>query len=790
MNPHRLEAEALAAPWQGVEALGWVNRREGGARPSMDELLALARPRVCRLDPQADVVGLVRRLYGPTPRPLNALVRHARRLLCTGPGGLVLAPGDETPHDALLRWRWLTLRVPCTLLLCAAWLDQTAEPPAQVRLLERSFAPKGPLAHLHVHQGNVADFERVWVGLARFGLPLDLSRTGGTPAGWTAESWVRCLGGALVTRRLLFAALNHRGGWPTVAAAMRRVWPDPQWQPLVRMALEGLRAPETAGMTMSELNALLYSTPDCPPPHAEGHERLPSHPMLSGDCADERRLLRHLLARLHGSAGDEPRARPWRSMLLAMLRVKGSLFAHLTHDPLVPGLSAFTETYDRFKPYSRWLKPRGIEVGELASMESPTLPLMAQELREGPPQNTRELRQAMVAASRFSAHLGIETTLTFHLIRNLGSAEGWSRQRERLARSVGPLRRALEEWPKLLLPRVRGLDLACDERKGPLWLAAPILRRLRRLADRLSRCHQVPTLGLTLHAGEDWHHLISGLRAVDEPLTWGLLRPGERLGHAFALGLDLEDWLRRHPVATEVPLHVRLLDLAWLIHASQRLATPSLSARAHAWEAEAHDLLRTRLGLQPVGIGVQPLVDLWRLQLHDGDWQSFAFDRDHPRSPGLAGRFRTWLRGERWRPGESPLDAPVTVNAAADLEALLAIRRDLMERLASHRITVEVNPTSNMLIGALDRPLDQPMFRLHPLQPDYDPSGRPRHDPVVAVCLNADDPLAFATTLSDEFAYAWAGLRAAGVAPAVAGDWLDRVAASSWSARFGAHRQT
>jgi hypothetical protein len=786
MNPHRLEAEVLAAPWYGAEALAWARRREGGAVLSVDELAALVAPRVYRLDPQADVSGLVRRLYGHAPRPLDALVRHARRLLCSGPGGLVLALDGEAPHGALLRWRWLTLRLPSALLICAAWLDHLAEPPARVLLLDRTLAPTGPVAHLHVHQGNVADFERVWVGLARFGLPLTLAKASSAPTGWMPTTWARCLAGALVARRLLFAALNHRGGLPTLTAAIQRVWPEPHWHPVARMALAALREPEAHTLSLSELNALIYATPDGPPPHAEGSTPLPPHPMLSGECADERRLLRHLLARLSGDAGDEPAARPWRTLLLALLRVKGSLFTHLTHDVLVPSLSAFTVTSNNFKPYAKWLGRHRFETANLAAAESPALQLREQDFREGPPKNTRDLFSTIDSHTAYERAHGVATTLTFHLIRHQSNddphRDGLAWQRERLSRSAGYLSRALQEWPRRLLPHVRGLDLAGDERRGPLWLAAPVLRRLRRLADRLSRQHRVPTLGLTVHVGEDWHHLISGLRAVDEPLTWGLLRPGERLGHAFALGLDSDAWLSRHPIATDVPLQVRLLDLAWLLHATQRLATPALSARAHAWEAEAQELLRSRLNLAPADGALQALVNLWRYDLHDGRWQDGVFDLDRPLVPGLTGRFMTWLRGERWPPGQSPLDAPVTVNAAEDGPALLEVRRDLLQRLANMRITIEVNPTSNMLIGGLERPLDQPMFRLHPLAPSTDGTG----DPVVAVCLNADDPLAFATTLSDEFAYTWAGLMAAGQPPAVIADWLDRAAAASWRARFGA----
>src|SRR5207253_1199797 len=78
-------------------------------------------------------------------------------------------------------------------------------------------------------------------------------------------------------------------------------------------------------------------------------------------------------------------------------------------------------------------------------------------------------------------------------------------------------------------------------------------------------------LGLTVHVGEDFQWLTSGLRAVAEPIHWGLLRRGDRIGHGIALTLDPDEWWRRRKGAPVKRTRFdRLLDLAFLSADTER----------------------------------------------------------------------------------------------------------------------------------------------------------------------------------------------------------------------------
>src|ERR1700690_4465485 len=95
------------------------------------------------------------------------------------------------------------------------------------------------------------------------------------------------------------------------------------------------------------------------------------------------------------------------------------------------------------------------------------------------------------------------------------------------------------------LRMLRGIDICGVEDAQPLWVSADTLRRVR-LHSRLVAAKRpdlhLDPLRLTLHAGEDFNWLTSGIRAIAEPFHWNLIKRGDRIGHGIAATLDPEKW--------------------------------------------------------------------------------------------------------------------------------------------------------------------------------------------------------------------------------------------------------
>lgn len=112
---------------------------------------------------------------------------------------------------------------------------------------------------------------------------------------------------------------------------------------------------------------------------------------------------------------------------------------------------------------------------------------------------------------------------------------------------------------------LRGLDVAGDETRWPIEIFAPALRWLRKayLAKGNAK-FAVLKPHLSVHAGEDYAHVLSGMRHLDETVRFCAMSRGDRLGHALAIGIRPKHWFARHgEVLLNVDDHLDNLVWAW-----------------------------------------------------------------------------------------------------------------------------------------------------------------------------------------------------------------------------------
>jgi len=493
--------------------------------------------------------------------------------------------------------------------------------------------------------------------------------------------------------------------------------------------------------------------------------------------------------------------------LLQYLKTKFALYRALVRQVEdEPGLASFERKFDRVSPYNEkklgpmFLNRLTDEIG---------LNVKAVEVRTVPGGWLRWLKNRPVSAahtrSRWSPLPDVESGWTLHLIR-AGETSSPLFQSQYIAqhKDIRELRAMIELQPEVLRG-LRGLDVAGNERNGPLWLWVRALQDLRKMARRTAS--RQPSAGLhplrlTLHVGEDFGHPATGLRTIHEPFVWRLMERGDRFGHALALGLDIPDWLSRR--ACRPTRWERLIDLGWMWFAIRRFNVPIDMQWLSVREEEAFTLAKFLFAVDRPG-------ELWSdspqrrfLDLLADGWQALGnpqllthlnypeqgaeepkgvmrwFDlEDEPRPATRPVVEMRWLFQYLYNEAiQSRAHEPLNVTPdPQEVTILTALQTALQGHLAQWQTIVELNPTSNMLIGDLQTPLNQPIYHLRPVDPDQ--------QGVVPVTLSSDDPLTFATNLSDEFAYAWAGqVVAGGVPPAFARAWLEEAAATSMRARF------
>ena len=83
--------------------------------------------------------------------------------------------------------------------------------------------------------------------------------------------------------------------------------------------------------------------------------------------------------------------------------------------------------------------------------------------------------------------------------------------------------------------KIAGIDAAASEFDASPEVFAPAFRYLRRSGIKRA----------TFHVGEDFNHLLSGIRAVYEAISFLDFHNSDRIGHGVAIGLDPTLWRKR-----------------------------------------------------------------------------------------------------------------------------------------------------------------------------------------------------------------------------------------------------
>lgn len=360
-------------------------------------------------------------------------------------------------------------------------------------------------------------------------------------------------------------------------------------------------------------------------------------------------------------------------------------------------------------------------------------------------------------------------------------------------RDVLTVGRVLTAFP-LTLAVVRGIDVCTDELAIPTWVCVPLFRYLREVSFRTSAVLQsrfglsVPPLRTTAHVGEDFVHLTGGLRRIDEAIRYLGLREGDRIGHGVALGIDVEQWSRS---AGRVPIEreERLFDLLWewTCYAKHRVKV-DVDRRAYL-ERELARLSGAVFGWTLDAFELETLVDL----LHQENAlrnAGFPNGTRTPRLPVSLASPSDRRRRRLFRCMKQYLTNPSIfrrghviewIEPVQDARALENLQEFLRNRVASQGLTIEVNPSSNLLIANLTDLVRHPLWRLNP--PTGDASVSP-----IPICVGSDDPITFATGLREEYMLLHDAALRAGLSYEQVSNWLEVVRASGLNARFSLPR--
>lgn len=351
-----------------------------------------------------------------------------------------------------------------------------------------------------------------------------------------------------------------------------------------------------------------------------------------------------------------------------------------------------------------------------------------------------------------------DISLVAHFIKESESSGYTNRRHDKLrdkimhkARVLAATQRRLKVSNPELAQRLVGKDAASNELETPPEVFAPAFRYLKRR----------DITATTYHAGEDFTHVLCGMRAVYEAFYFLDMDSGDRIGHATAIGIDPKTCCGDAFTDMFCPQGVwldSLIWLTWMLHQHPHLADlrPQIPSFIPDIERIYRDIYRSRCPELPVLWAAWQLRTLDPLILNRPD--DTVSISDNTRSElCLRERLKHTMGKQLYPPAEAEFrryhareyrqayDESVCLSQGqqppADL--LRAVQDAIVQDLRDHRVAVESLPTSNVRISHYK------WTKHHHLLRWLNPTNE---RPAPFILLGTDDPGIFATTMRNEMA--------------------------------------
>lgn len=353
-----------------------------------------------------------------------------------------------------------------------------------------------------------------------------------------------------------------------------------------------------------------------------------------------------------------------------------------------------------------------------------------------------------IKQSRKSAHL----VLVAHFIKKQDNGKGlypFEELYSEILKQGTTLINLLSRQPKLG-KWLRGIDAASNEMHTPPEVFAPLFRVLSRNGIK----------HITFHVGEDFPHLLSGIRVIDDALRFLPLRSGDRLGHCTAIGITPEIWQRSMPSELEVSQETRLLDLVYIWrelrnnHALLKWAHQAASDAVILATRIFHDKPALSINILDSILAMRDLYPANPILLGD-DYlplrASSILDEELQRAINLKNKqpksfelYCLWLTDPKIRKAREKIVTITTCYYPS--EVLITLQQQTMAKISERNVAIECLPTSNTRISQYREVTEHHVFRWMGL-----PGATLPGDIPMSICLGSDDPGIFAADLKSEF---------------------------------------
>lgn len=307
--------------------------------------------------------------------------------------------------------------------------------------------------------------------------------------------------------------------------------------------------------------------------------------------------------------------------------------------------------------------------------------------------------------------------------------------------------------------KIRGIDAASSELDAPPEVFAITYRFLRNNGFT----------HFTYHAGEDFYHIIDGLRAIYEAIEFCDLKKNDRIGHAVATGIDAELWLNIVGTTMQISRGLHLDNLTFVYHLLNTAKITGIENFNLLCKNIENRILSLSKDIYNNDYSVNEIVNAWLLRkfcpLHmfNDDLNllklSGAYDKNEIKLlrdnnyHNIADKKHVELyKKYHDKSFSSAYNKIIEIDTVGlvDIETIKKLQLLLLKFMAKKEIVIETLPTSNIRIGFHKN------FSTYHIK-NWIKFKEDKH-PIPEIVVGSDDTGIFATNIFNEYANIYCSL--------------------------------
>ena len=259
-------------------------------------------------------------------------------------------------------------------------------------------------------------------------------------------------------------------------------------------------------------------------------------------------------------------------------------------------------------------------------------------------------------------------------------------------------------------------------------------------------------------------------------LTHFNYRSGDRLGHAIALGVNIDELVAQQGIVA-IPIMEYLENLLWMWQYAN--INSDIGDVPKNLEFMIMEVAKDIYGDNINGIDAHFLWRVYQKKFEDIDPQEHMFIQDgkcvllNSDSINLCnnGLFEKYLCSHFCPCWYERYKKPIFVSMNENVQFYKDLQRSLIKKVEKMGIYVETNPSSNAAIGDISSILEHPIIRLN----NRGLNLKNNMESCVLTTINSDDPLVFSTFAENEIAYIYYALLSEGCKREEALEWIDKI---------------